>query len=500
MLLAKALSEAYVAISCADREAIMEKYILSIYVPTFNRAEYLAGLLENIYNEISFENKDLVEVVVSDNASPDNTEETAKELCQRYAEAGRHFKYHRNSENIGGCRNYLQCTDYLNGEWCWLVGDDDMILKGGISTIVDTICADSAANGKLNYYCINYAYVTMKERNEYLKDTDKQKYIPKEMYFFQNTEIKLLDNWSELFMLDSGKPTHIGTFLGGNLFRSKMWAQMRNKVDYEKPARLGVDNHEEYRLSADYVFPHLVIAGKACMNEQIGYIGLPCIGLGTGAQENSATNWKFIESFVFDDLFDLYCECGMTCAAQEKYKDSFASKCGSRIAELFAGKGVEGISLESTAEYIVKYGNNREFLNNFLEGVAVFTGPPIKAKYDVFVSELFRSLILPYIDQNMRIALWGAGDMARSILTYCQELCGHVAVVVDGNPRYCGQPVKELPGCIIQSPEILKTEAADMVLITSLAYADEIVKQIEEMGIKTDVISCKGKMTIGCGT
>ena len=54
----------------------MNKPLLSICIPTYNRAHYLKECLGSIVAQ--FDDRDVrdnVEVVVSDNASPDNTRE-----------------------------------------------------------------------------------------------------------------------------------------------------------------------------------------------------------------------------------------------------------------------------------------------------------------------------------------------------------------------------------------------------------------------------------------
>lgn len=473
----------------------MKKYLLSIYIPTFNRAEYLEGLLDNIYTEIPNDKRDLVEVVVSDNASEDDTESVASGLCAKYTGLGAHFKYHRNAINIGSCRNFLQCTDYVNGEWCWLVGDDDMVLHNGINVILNTLCANSG-NKNINYYCLNYAYITMDERSEYLERTDAQKKIGAEQYFFQNTGIMLLDGYSELFGLESRIPAHTGTFLGGNLFRADMWKEMKDHVDYTKKTLIGVNVHEEYRLSADYVFPHLVIAAKACMNERIGYIGVPSIGLGVGAQENSSQNWRFIDTVVFDDLLTHYRECGMSQAAQYVFINSFGGDCGKNLGQLFAGQGTTQISQETVAEYIMKYGSNKGFSTSFIEGISYFMEPPIKARYNAFAFELLHAMLQPYIEHNKRIAIWGAGEMAQSLAEYCTGLREHVIMLIDGSKLCWGKTMDEFPDLTVQSPEMLKADSVDMIFVSSVKYADEIIEQIRDLGIHTDVISCKGKITL----
>ena len=54
--------------------------VLSICIPTYNRAKILDETLFNLTNESVFQETNDVEIVISNNNSPDNTEE----VCQKY--------------------------------------------------------------------------------------------------------------------------------------------------------------------------------------------------------------------------------------------------------------------------------------------------------------------------------------------------------------------------------------------------------------------------------
>ena len=73
----------------------MDQPIVSICIPTFNRAQQLKKTLESIVVQDEFKNN-LVEVVISDNASIDNTQELCKEYSLKYS----NVKYFKNTENV----------------------------------------------------------------------------------------------------------------------------------------------------------------------------------------------------------------------------------------------------------------------------------------------------------------------------------------------------------------------------------------------------------------
>ena len=68
----------------------MTQPLLSICIPTYNRAYYLDQCLEAIVHQDGFDER--VEVVISDNASTDNTQE----LCKKYTEQYPNIRYFRN--------------------------------------------------------------------------------------------------------------------------------------------------------------------------------------------------------------------------------------------------------------------------------------------------------------------------------------------------------------------------------------------------------------------
>ena len=69
--------------------------LLSICIPTFNRSELLNVCLATVLPQ-TVDFADIVEVVVSDNASSDATQTLLSKYAERYR-----FRNHRNKSNIG---------------------------------------------------------------------------------------------------------------------------------------------------------------------------------------------------------------------------------------------------------------------------------------------------------------------------------------------------------------------------------------------------------------
>ena len=68
--------------------------LLSICIPTYNRAKYLDLSLQQFLREFQRIDQSIVELFVSDNASPDSTPEVVK----KYMQLGLPIVYNRNEE------------------------------------------------------------------------------------------------------------------------------------------------------------------------------------------------------------------------------------------------------------------------------------------------------------------------------------------------------------------------------------------------------------------
>ena len=94
--------------------------LISICIPTYNGAKFLRECLDSIVNQ-TYSNK---EIIVSDNASTDETEKIVKEYVEKYK-----VKYYRNEKNIGAEANFTRCIELANGEFIAIYHSDDIYNK-----------------------------------------------------------------------------------------------------------------------------------------------------------------------------------------------------------------------------------------------------------------------------------------------------------------------------------------------------------------------------------
>jgi len=119
--------------------------LLSVCIPTYNRAESLRRSLRWWIPQIN-ESGGMVELVVSDNCSTDHTPQVIKEALQ-YGE----FRHNRNSSNIGGGPNmHKLASEFAQGDYVWLVGDDDLPGNGAVTRTLRAL---------QNHPDIDYAYI-----------------------------------------------------------------------------------------------------------------------------------------------------------------------------------------------------------------------------------------------------------------------------------------------------------------------------------------------------
>ena len=109
--------------------------ILSICIPTYNRAEILHRNLEGIWKQVQAIESDEVELLVSDNCSPDHTPDVVDAMVKQ----GMPITYNRNEENKGADRNFLKCMHMAKGKYIYLLGDDDFLADDAISKLLNVL-------------------------------------------------------------------------------------------------------------------------------------------------------------------------------------------------------------------------------------------------------------------------------------------------------------------------------------------------------------------------
>jgi glycosyltransferase involved in cell wall biosynthesis len=111
--------------------------VLSICIPTYNRAPRLNAVLEAISNEIKLfpnEWRASIEVCISDNGSTDKTQNVIAKWKKRL-----HISSSRNATNMGYDVNAVKAIQLAKGKFAMCMGDDDTFVKGSLERLVEKL-------------------------------------------------------------------------------------------------------------------------------------------------------------------------------------------------------------------------------------------------------------------------------------------------------------------------------------------------------------------------
>lgn len=163
------------------------KPLLSICVPTYNRAELLRGCLECLANEIA-PFGDEVEIIVSDNCSTDHTREVVEQMSKKAK-----IRYNRNNANLGFAGNIRVLVEKLaTGEFRWIIGDDDIIRKGGVEKVLSVI----KSHPELDYIFINNSFEVNKAKTDRIYGYSTLSRISRIVY--RPTEDRVVEKWEDI--------------------------------------------------------------------------------------------------------------------------------------------------------------------------------------------------------------------------------------------------------------------------------------------------------------
>lgn len=164
----------------------MEKPLLSICIPTFNRAEFLRECLESITKQFSNQEvKNKVNVFILDNQSVDNTYEVSKAFADLYS----NVEYIRDSEPRKIVPGIVEAASYADGKYVWVFSDDDLQSNNTLKFVLKSIetdqsdliiCNLNSFFGKLEKISLNL----LKIKQDYLFKNRKDffKYLNKRVF------------------------------------------------------------------------------------------------------------------------------------------------------------------------------------------------------------------------------------------------------------------------------------------------------------------------------
>lgn len=115
----------------------MSKPLVSVGVPVYNAECYLRLALDSLLAQ-DYEN---FELLISDNASTDKTEE----ICREYSARDSRIRYFRNETNIGGPKNFGRLLELSSGKYFMWSAHDDLRAPTYLSECVSALESNPSA-------------------------------------------------------------------------------------------------------------------------------------------------------------------------------------------------------------------------------------------------------------------------------------------------------------------------------------------------------------------
>ena len=110
------------------------KPLISVCIPAYNRARHLPALLDSIFAQ-EFDDFD---VVICEDRSPERAQ--IAEIVQHYSEAHPDsIRYSENETNLGYDGNIRRLVEKAGGEFCFFMGNDDIMCPGALVATADII-------------------------------------------------------------------------------------------------------------------------------------------------------------------------------------------------------------------------------------------------------------------------------------------------------------------------------------------------------------------------
>jgi glycosyltransferase involved in cell wall biosynthesis len=109
--------------------------LVSVGLPVRNGAQTLRGVVSSVLAQ----DHERLELVISDNASTDDTEE----LCRELAQDDSRIVYHRQPRNIGLLNNFIFAMRAAKGTFFRWIGDTDRLAPNYVSRCLEAFAEDS---------------------------------------------------------------------------------------------------------------------------------------------------------------------------------------------------------------------------------------------------------------------------------------------------------------------------------------------------------------------
>jgi glycosyltransferase involved in cell wall biosynthesis len=113
--------------------------LIDVLIPTYNRGADVLANLKDLEGQIAQHQLwDQVQIIISDNCSPDNTSALVEQYCQQKPD-NLQVHYYKNEENIGLERNAVAVLKKATSPFVLFLGDDDFLAEGYLNYCYQSI-------------------------------------------------------------------------------------------------------------------------------------------------------------------------------------------------------------------------------------------------------------------------------------------------------------------------------------------------------------------------
>lgn len=274
---------------------------LSICLPTYNRASRLADALAALEAEYAAGGR--FELCVSDNGSTDETPRLLADAALRFP-----LEWRRSERNRGVARNILDVVAMASGDFCWLLGDDDLLLPGAIRTVERLL----AAHPEVDHLFANSIRVPLETIADAPRPLDLSA-LPKDLPLCSPRRQAGPLPFFELIDPDVSFDFLMGMFL--SVFRRRLWHENLDALD---PAKV-----DDLRTFAhfDNTCPHVAVFARALGGRQSYFHPSPLTANVTGAREWSPL-YPLVKSVRIPECLEHYRANGLDVARYRRCRNA----------------------------------------------------------------------------------------------------------------------------------------------------------------------------------
>jgi glycosyltransferase involved in cell wall biosynthesis len=187
--------------------------LLSICIPTLNRAAFIGETLDSIIPQLN----DETEVVIVDGGSCDGTDAVVASRASRCSHIRYQLSQHlvegdAKPSNAGYDRDCDHCIATARGRYCWILPDDDLLVPDAITTILQYLNADLA----------------LIVANAQIRDRNVKQVLATKILLLENDERFVRGTADRLF-------ARVGlylTYAGGVIVRRDFWMKRSRETYY----------------------------------------------------------------------------------------------------------------------------------------------------------------------------------------------------------------------------------------------------------------------------